>query len=132
MINISKHLSNLIKFNEILSSINDILSEENVIIEDYEYDLRSTKLLLCCLNINYDEKVYSNLINNNNLKDKLTLLFLTDFKTEETENLRGKIFDLNGILEFGETDNIDPEMNEAYCVFRDPITAYKFIKSIEN
>jgi hypothetical protein len=127
-----KNMSTSFEFNEILSSIKDIISEENVIIEDYEYDLRSSKLLLCCLNINYDEKEYNNLINNNNLKDKITLLFLTDFKTDEKEYLTKKIFDFNGQLEFGEADNIDPEMNEAYLVFSNPFSAYKFIKSMKN
>ena len=111
--------------NEWRSSIKKIIIED----KNFDVDMRTTKILMCALNSQMNEMEFTDIINRNNLKDKFTYALICDFKIDEQENIQDNIRNYNGIFKSEVNSKNDPEDNLINCVFNDPITTFKFIKS---
>ena len=106
-------------------------SIKKVISEDIQFgvDMRSTKVLMCAINSQMNEIEFSKLINDNNLEDKFTYALICDFEESERKNLQNSIIKNKGIFKSEVNITNDPEDNVLHCVFADPVSCFKYIKS---
>ena len=111
--------------NEWKNSINKIIIEDKIL----DVDMRTTKILMCALNSQMNEIEFTEIINKNNLNNKFTYAVICDFKLHEQEHIQDNIKSYNGIFKSEVNSENDPEDNIINCVFNDPITTFKFIKS---
>ena len=111
--------------NEWRNSIKRIISEDI----QFGVDMRSTKILMCALNSQMNEIEFSKIINDNNLEDKFTYALICDFEESERKNIQNSITKNNGIFKSEVNITNDPEDNVLHCVFIDPVSCFKYIKS---
>lgn len=95
-------------------------------------EMETTKIVIDSIDNNLKLSEFVELINNNNLKNKPTGLFLCDFNKNEDISIINIIENYEGLYNLYLNYNLDKEGNEIYAVFSNPTNCYKCFLDLQD